>query len=31
LFRIAPSTSIQRNAIRCARLGVGRKGLQQIN
>ena len=30
LFRIAPSTSIQRDAVQCARLGVGRKGLQQI-
>lgn len=31
LFRIAPNTSIQRDAIQCNRLGVGRKGLQRIN
>ena len=30
LFRIAPSSSIQRNAIRCQRLGVGSKGLKRI-
>jgi len=31
LFRIAPSTSIQRKAIQCDRLGVDRKGLCKIN
>ncbi len=30
LFRIAPSPSIQRNAIPCQRLGVARKGLKTI-
>lgn len=31
LFRIAPTSSIQRDAIVCNRLGAGRKGLQKIN
>jgi len=31
LFRIAPSTSIQRNAVHCERLGVDRKGLTAID
>lgn len=30
LFRIAPSSSIQRQAVACGRLGVGRKGLTRI-
>jgi len=31
LFRIAPSTSIQREVVQCVRLGVDRKGLTPIN
>jgi len=31
LFRIAPNPSIQRNAVPCTRLGVGKKGLSAIS